>query len=49
MLWFSRSDEIKQLVANTITDSLSKYDYEKIAVYFIDMKKENYFKNGILF
>ncbi|MGB3366766.1 MAG: DUF1904 family protein [Acidaminobacteraceae bacterium] len=49
MLWFSRSDKTKQSVANIITDFLSKYNYENIAVYFIDMEKENYFKNGTHF
>lgn len=46
MFWFSRSDEIKQSVSNTITDVLSIYKYTDVAVYFNDMKKDNYFKNG---
>ena len=49
IMWFKRSDEIKQLVASAITSSLSKYDREDVSIYFYDMEKENYFKNGVLF
>lgn len=46
MFWFNRSEEVKTTVANIITDMLSKYGYSYIAIYFTDLKKENYFENG---
>lgn len=49
MLWFDRGEKMKEKVANTITNLLSESGGRDVAVYFIDMKKSNYYKNGVHF
>lgn len=49
MLWFDRGYDTKEMIADIITRVLSKDDGRDVALYFIDMKKENYFKNGVHF
>lgn len=46
MLWFERNDEAMKLVANIITDLIKVYKYNDVAVYFTNLKKDQYFENG---
>ncbi len=46
--WFYRGPEVKQAVAETVTKIIkTEKDVKKVAVYFTDMEKDNYFVNGI--
>lgn len=46
--WFDKGAEVKQEVADTITRLInSEKKVERLAVYFTDMTKENYFANGV--
>ena len=43
--WFDRGREMKQKVANIITDFMYELGYKDVCVYFEDLIKENYFEN----
>lgn len=46
--WFDKGEDVKQEVANAVTRIIkSEKEFNRIAVYFIDMTKENYFANGV--
>ncbi|PAT01329.1 hypothetical protein CI105_07055 [Candidatus Izimaplasma bacterium ZiA1] len=49
VLWFDRGEDIKQEVANIITDFMKEFKYDDVCVYFDDLKKENYFENKVNF
>lgn len=45
VLWFSKEDKMDE-VAAIITTFIKPFDYDDVAVYFVDLKPEHYFKNG---
>ena len=46
VLWFERSQEIQDKVAQSITKHVNLVGYENVDVIFHELKKENYYENG---
>lgn len=46
VLWFNRGEKIMNETANVITQFIKPFEYDDIAVYFNDLKKEHYYENG---
>jgi len=45
VLWFDR-DHLMDEVAKKITSIIKRFDYEDVAVYFTNLKKNQYYENG---
>lgn len=47
VLWFSRSQELKQKTADFLTEKIKTFEEASdVCVVFNEIKKENYFENG---